>query len=108
MAIRLRRSAHAAPVTYQPLADVLSMPPGAQPTLHDAVQAVRTARGLGIPRTGPDTRQVGSVFTDPPVTARRPPSSKPAAAPSTPARKDSAVPAPDGFFSTPATVPAAR
>jgi UDP-N-acetylmuramate dehydrogenase len=63
LTIRLRRSAHAAPVTYQPLADSLGMPLGAQPTLDDAVQAIRadrTARGLGLPRTGPDTRQADS------------------------------------------------
>jgi UDP-N-acetylmuramate dehydrogenase len=74
LTIRLRRSARAAPVTYQPLADALGMPLGTQPTLTDAVTAVRadrTARGLSLPRTGPDTRQAGSVFTNPLVTERQ-------------------------------------
>ena len=50
------------------------MPLGTRPSLPDAITAVRadrTARGLSLPRTGPDTRQAGSVFTNPLVTARQ-------------------------------------
>ncbi len=69
--LRLHRSTRAAPVTYQHLADTLGVPLSARPPLTEAARAVltdRRARGLTMPDSGPDTRQAGSVFLNPPVT----------------------------------------
>ncbi len=68
--LHLRRDSQAAPVTYQPLADVLNAPLGTRPPLAEAAAAVATdrqARGLALPTSGPDVRQVGSVFMNPAV-----------------------------------------
>jgi UDP-N-acetylmuramate dehydrogenase len=72
--LHLRRNSQAAPVTYQPLADVLNVPLGARPPLAEAAAAVaidRQARGLALPTSGPDARQVGSVFVNPTVNERQ-------------------------------------
>ncbi|WP_066932765.1 UDP-N-acetylmuramate dehydrogenase [Microtetraspora fusca] len=69
--LRLTRSRHAAPVTYQHLADTLGVPLGTRPPLAEAVDGVladRRSRGLLLPIDGPDARQVGSVFLNPPLT----------------------------------------
>nr|WP_042391107.1 UDP-N-acetylmuramate dehydrogenase [Streptacidiphilus melanogenes] len=69
--LRLRRSTSAAPVTYQRLAEALGTSLGSQPPLATAttgVRADRTAHGLSIPPSGPDSRQVGSVFINPTIT----------------------------------------
>lgn len=71
IALRLTRSRTAAPVTYRHLAAALSVPIGARPPLPDAAQGVlddRRHRGLSLPGSGPDARQAGSVFLNPPVT----------------------------------------
>ncbi|WP_042441048.1 UDP-N-acetylmuramate dehydrogenase [Streptacidiphilus albus] len=68
--LHLRRASQAAPVTYQLLADVLNVPLGTRPPLAEAAVAVATdrqARGLTLPSSGPDARQVGSVFLNPTV-----------------------------------------
>jgi UDP-N-acetylmuramate dehydrogenase len=70
--LRLRQTRLAAPVTYQHLARALDLPLGSTPDLTDAVTAVRAdrnARGLSLPSSGPDARQAGSVFVNPPVSA---------------------------------------
>ncbi|MFF7637739.1 UDP-N-acetylmuramate dehydrogenase [Kitasatospora sp. NPDC008050] len=70
-AFHLTRSS-AAPVTYQPLADELGVRVGARPPVAKVAAAVlanRYRRGLLLDRHGPDARQVGSVFLNPPVTA---------------------------------------
>ncbi|WP_433253912.1 UDP-N-acetylmuramate dehydrogenase [Streptosporangium sp. CA-135522] len=69
--LRLTRSACAAPVTYQYLAHALDIPLGARPPLAEAAQGVltdRCRRGLTLPGSGPDARQAGSVFLNPPIT----------------------------------------
>ncbi|MGW5689028.1 UDP-N-acetylmuramate dehydrogenase [Nonomuraea sp. NPDC003754] len=69
--LRLSRSRHAAPVTYRHLADTLDVPLGTRPPLAEAVTAVladRRAHGLLLPAHGPDARQAGSVFLNPPLT----------------------------------------
>ncbi|QMU69154.1 UDP-N-acetylmuramate dehydrogenase [Streptacidiphilus sp. P02-A3a] len=68
----LIRAKRAAPVTYRPLADELGVPIGTRPPVPEvagAVLANRYRRGLLLDRNGPDARQVGSVFLNPPVTA---------------------------------------
>ncbi|MEU8538499.1 UDP-N-acetylmuramate dehydrogenase [Streptomyces sp. NPDC048717] len=70
--LRLTRSRSAAPVTYSHLACALDIPLGARPPLAEAAAGViadRRARGLTLPTAGPDVRQAGSVFMNPPVTA---------------------------------------
>ncbi|MYS79131.1 UDP-N-acetylmuramate dehydrogenase [Embleya scabrispora] len=72
--LRLTPRAHAAPITYRHLAQSLDVPLGATPPLAEAaagVAADRRARGLLLPTHGPDARQVGSVFLNPPVTAHQ-------------------------------------
>ncbi|MFF3444789.1 UDP-N-acetylmuramate dehydrogenase [Streptosporangium sp. NPDC002721] len=72
--LRLRRSDRASPVTYQHLADALGVPLGTTPLLATATEAVmvnRRERGLTLPSSGPDARQVGSVFLNPPLTPRQ-------------------------------------
>ncbi|MET8336757.1 UDP-N-acetylmuramate dehydrogenase [Streptosporangium canum] len=69
--LRLTRSMCAAPVTYQHLAHALGIPLGARPPLAEAAQGVladRCQRGLALPGDGPDARQAGSVFLNPPIT----------------------------------------
>ncbi|MFF5209327.1 UDP-N-acetylmuramate dehydrogenase [Streptosporangium sp. NPDC000396] len=71
IALRLTRSTYAAPITYQHLAHALNVPLGARPPLAEAAQGVltdRCQRGLALPEDGPDARQVGSVFLNPPIT----------------------------------------
>ncbi|BAU83357.1 UDP-N-acetylenolpyruvoylglucosamine reductase [Streptomyces laurentii] len=70
--LRLTRSRRAAPVAYSHLARALDVPLGARPPLAEAAAGViadRRARGLTLPTTGPDVRQAGSIFMNPPVTA---------------------------------------
>ncbi|WP_051866220.1 UDP-N-acetylmuramate dehydrogenase [Streptosporangium roseum] len=70
-ALRLTRSAYAAPITYQHLAHALGIPLGARPPLAEAAQGVladRCQRGLALPKDGPDARQAGSVFLNPLIT----------------------------------------
>ncbi|WP_406287874.1 UDP-N-acetylmuramate dehydrogenase [Embleya sp. NBC_00896] len=70
--LRLTPSTHAAPITYRHLAQALDVALGTTPPLAEAaagVSADRGARGLLLPADGPDARQVGSVFLNPPVTA---------------------------------------
>lgn len=62
----------AAPISYQPLADELGVRPGARPPVAEVTAAVlanRHRRGLLLDPHGPDARQAGSVFLNPPVTA---------------------------------------
>lgn len=69
--LRLARRTCASPIRYQHLADALAVRLGAEPPLAEAAQAVLTDRhdrGLTLPASGPDTRQAGSVFLNPPVT----------------------------------------
>jgi UDP-N-acetylmuramate dehydrogenase len=69
--LRLTRTSHAAPVTYPHLAEALAVPLGARAPLAEAAQAVltdRRHRGLHLPARGPDARQAGSVFLNPPIT----------------------------------------
>ncbi|MEV6862281.1 UDP-N-acetylmuramate dehydrogenase [Streptosporangium subroseum] len=69
--LRLRRSDRASPVIYQHLADALAMPLGTTPPLAEAAEAVltnRRERGLTLPETGPDARQIGSAFLNPCLT----------------------------------------
>ncbi|WP_327230268.1 UDP-N-acetylmuramate dehydrogenase [Streptomyces murinus] len=68
--LRLSRSDRAAPVSYGHLAHALDLPLGSRPPLHEAAAGVladREARGLSLPESGPDARQAGSVFLNPPV-----------------------------------------
>lgn len=71
VALRLTRSAYAAPITYQHLTHALDIPLGARPPLAEAAQGVladRCQRGLALPEDGPDARQAGSVFLNPLIT----------------------------------------
>ncbi|GAA4221604.1 UDP-N-acetylmuramate dehydrogenase [Streptosporangium album] len=71
VALRLTPSTYAAPVTYQYLAHALDIPLGTRPPLAEAAQGVladRCQRGLALPENGPDARQAGSVFLNPPIT----------------------------------------
>ncbi|MFF2078625.1 UDP-N-acetylmuramate dehydrogenase [Kitasatospora sp. NPDC058162] len=64
--------AQAAPITYRPLADELDVPVGTRPSVPEVTAAVlanRHRRGLLLDPSGPDARQVGSVFLNPRVTA---------------------------------------
>lgn len=66
----LTLSRRGAPVTYQHLADALGVPLGVRPPLAEAAAGVvadREARGLTLAASGPDARQVGSVFLNPEV-----------------------------------------
>ncbi|QZZ24917.1 UDP-N-acetylmuramate dehydrogenase [Streptomyces sp. ST1015] len=70
----LTRATAAAPVAYPHLADLLGVPLGAQPPLAEAAHGVltdRDNRGLSLPASGPDTRQAGSVFLNPLITANQ-------------------------------------
>ncbi|MFG1873527.1 UDP-N-acetylmuramate dehydrogenase [Sphaerisporangium sp. NPDC049003] len=70
--LRLRRSTFAAPLGYRHLAEELGLSLGVRPPLAEAAEAVLTdryARGLILPESGPDARQAGSVFLNPPVSA---------------------------------------
>ena len=72
--LRLRHASHAAPISYQPLADTLGVPTGSRPALDEAVTAVRTdraRRGLSLPAAGPDARQAGSAFINPVVSLQQ-------------------------------------
>ncbi|MFD8882171.1 UDP-N-acetylmuramate dehydrogenase [Streptomyces erythrochromogenes] len=69
--LHLTRRTCASPIRYQHLADVLAVRLGARPPLAEAAQAVltdRRNRGLTLPTCGPDVRQAGSVFLNPPIT----------------------------------------
>ncbi|MEU9301905.1 UDP-N-acetylmuramate dehydrogenase [Streptomyces sp. NPDC048269] len=69
--LRLARHTCASPIRYQHLADALAVRLGARPPLAEAAQAVladRHNRGLSLPTCGPDARQAGSVFLNPPIT----------------------------------------
>ncbi|MFJ2034004.1 UDP-N-acetylmuramate dehydrogenase [Streptosporangium sp. NPDC087985] len=71
VALRLTLSGYAAPVIYQHLAHALDVPLGTRPPLAEAAQGVltdRCERGLALPENGPDARQAGSVFLNPPIT----------------------------------------
>ncbi|MER6121392.1 UDP-N-acetylmuramate dehydrogenase [Streptomyces sp. NPDC001795] len=71
VSLRLARRTCASPIRYQHLADALSARLGARPPLAEAAQAVltdRRNRGLSLPASGPDARQAGSVFLNPPIT----------------------------------------
>ncbi|MCX4690049.1 hypothetical protein OG401_38135 [Kitasatospora purpeofusca] len=60
----------ATPITYRPLTDELGVPVGERPTVQEVTAAVladRRRRGLLAP-SGPDARQVGSVFLNPRIT----------------------------------------
>ncbi|MFJ1792940.1 UDP-N-acetylmuramate dehydrogenase [Kitasatospora griseola] len=68
----LTRTARAAAVAYRPLADELGVPVGTRPPVAEVTAAVlanRHRRGLLLHPHGPDARQVGSVFLNPPVTS---------------------------------------
>ncbi|WP_075737834.1 UDP-N-acetylmuramate dehydrogenase [Streptomyces acidiscabies] len=70
----LTRATSAAPVSYPHLADLLGVPLGAQPPLAEAAHGVltdRDNRGLSLPASGPDSRQAGSVFLNPPITVEQ-------------------------------------
>ncbi|MBV6699954.1 UDP-N-acetylmuramate dehydrogenase [Kitasatospora aureofaciens] len=70
--LHLTRCAQAEPVTYQHLADELGLPLGARPPVREVTAAVlanRRRRGLLLDPLGPDARQVGSVFLNPPVSS---------------------------------------
>ncbi|MDN3056902.1 UDP-N-acetylmuramate dehydrogenase [Streptomyces sp. SRF1] len=72
--LRLVRSGRAAPVGYGHLAQALNVPLGARPLLTEAAAGVvadRRARGLTLPVQGPDVRQAGSAFLNPPVTEQK-------------------------------------
>ncbi|MET7676841.1 hypothetical protein [Streptomyces seoulensis] len=58
-------------MTYGHLASALDVPLGSRPPLADAASGViadREARGLTLPVGGPEARQAGSAFLNPPVT----------------------------------------
>ena len=66
----LSRTDRAAAITHRPLADELGVPIGSRPPVLDVLDAVlanRHRRGLLLDPSGPDARQVGSVFLNPPV-----------------------------------------
>ncbi|MFD6967830.1 UDP-N-acetylmuramate dehydrogenase [Streptomyces sp. NPDC059949] len=68
--LRLARRTYASPIRYQHLADALAVRLGSRPPLAEAAQAVLTDRhnrGLTLPTFGPDARQAGSVFLNPPI-----------------------------------------
>ncbi|MGH3799954.1 MAG: UDP-N-acetylmuramate dehydrogenase [Pseudonocardiaceae bacterium] len=68
----LTRSKFAAPVTYRHLADELGVSVGTRAPTSEVVAAVlanRQRHGLLLDQHGPDARQVGSVFLNPPVAA---------------------------------------
>ncbi|MEU0519206.1 UDP-N-acetylmuramate dehydrogenase [Streptosporangium sp. NPDC006007] len=70
--LRLTRSTYAAPVTYRHLAQHLGVPLHTRIPLAEAAQGVmadRCRRGLSLPESGPDARQAGSVFLNPPITS---------------------------------------
>ncbi|GAA3812111.1 UDP-N-acetylmuramate dehydrogenase [Streptomyces chiangmaiensis] len=72
--VALGRSNSAAPVSYPHLANILGVPLGAQPPLTEAAHGVladRNNRGLTLPASGPDARQVGSVFLNPTITGNQ-------------------------------------
>ncbi|MGW0070275.1 UDP-N-acetylmuramate dehydrogenase [Streptosporangium sandarakinum] len=74
LTVRLRRSSYASPIAYQRLANTLGVPLGAVPPLAEtsaAVLADRRRHGLILPLAGPDARQVGSVFLNPPLTPQQ-------------------------------------
>ncbi|MFJ8728547.1 FAD-binding protein [Streptomyces bauhiniae] len=69
--LRLTRSQVAAPVSYGHLAGALNVPLGSRPPLAEAASGViadRQARGLTLPASGPEARQAGSAFLNPPIT----------------------------------------
>ncbi|MYQ45534.1 UDP-N-acetylmuramate dehydrogenase [Streptomyces sp. SID4985] len=69
--LRLNLSQVAAPVSYGHLAGALDVPLGSQPPLAEAASGViadRETRGLTLPASGPEARQAGSAFLNPPVT----------------------------------------
>lgn len=69
--LHLTRTDTAAPITCRRLAGELGIPLGARPPLAETTAAVladRRRRGLLLDSDGPDARQIGSAFLDPPVT----------------------------------------
>lgn len=69
--LHLTRTDTAAPITCRRLARELDVPAGTRPPLAETTAAVladRHHRGLLLDADGPDARQVGSAFLDPPVT----------------------------------------
>lgn len=68
VAFRLRRSRSAGPVRYPELARRLGVELGQRPPLEEAARAVlelRRAKGMVLDAADPDTRSVGSFFTNP-------------------------------------------
>jgi len=65
---RLRRSTQSAPVRYAELARALGVAPGARAPLaavREAVLELRAGKGMVLDPADPDTRSVGSFFTNP-------------------------------------------
>lgn len=65
---RLRRSSQSAPVRYAELARTLGVPIGTSvplATARSAVLALRAGKGMVLDPADPDTRSVGSFFTNP-------------------------------------------
>jgi UDP-N-acetylmuramate dehydrogenase len=65
---RLRRSAMSAPIRYEELARALEVSPGERAPLarvRESVLGLRAAKGMVLDPTDPDTRSVGSFFTNP-------------------------------------------
>jgi UDP-N-acetylmuramate dehydrogenase len=66
--LRLRRSPRSAPVRYAELAGALGVPMGGHaplPVVREAVLALRAGKGMVLDPADPDTRSVGSFFTNP-------------------------------------------
>jgi len=65
---RLRRSTESAPLRYAELARALAVAPGARAPLtavRQAVLGLRASKGMVLDPADPDTRSVGSFFTNP-------------------------------------------
>ena len=66
--VRLRRSTRSEPIRHSQLADVLGVACGARAPLRDvrdAVVELRRSKGIVLDAADPDTRSVGSFFTNP-------------------------------------------
>ncbi|MFD0503854.1 FAD-binding protein [Streptomyces chiangmaiensis] len=109
--VALGRSNSAAPVSYPHLANILGVPLGAQPPLTEAAHGVladRNNRGLTLPASGPDARQVGSVFLNPTITGNQARAVRAAGGRSTALRAAGCEPARAGSWKAPGTDPEPR